>query len=173
MVVGIVGALFLIVLLAVGAAFFPGALMQWQAQHPGGYDSRYGYGYPPTTVVTATPPDGGGQQAAISPVSGPVGTWITISGGDFAATNTIFMKGLVAAKDVAPSADGTIGFTVPGTLAPNCNPGHACPQFLLSVTPGDYQITVMNANGTISAEGFVVTGKALNPGTPTPAGSLK
>ena len=63
----------------------------------------------------------------------------------------------------AASADGkTLQFTVPSTLAPTCTSNMACPQYIIGVIGADYQITVINSNGTSNAQTFSV-GKLLCP----------
>jgi peptidoglycan hydrolase-like protein with peptidoglycan-binding domain len=100
----------------------------------------------------------------ISPSSGPVGTTVTISGvsgsGELGTMQTVFMGGLVAAQDVSVTADGSLTFTVPQSLAPqslvpDCQVGEACPQFLEVTTPRAYTISL---------------GQSGNNSTPTPVG---
>lgn len=88
---------------------------------------------------------------SLDPSSGPVGTEVTIYGIGFAATNTVTFDGLVGMKQPkeASSKDGTLVFTVPDNVGPNCGSNQMCAQFLKVVTPGVYGVSVL-ANGTSS-----------------------
>ena len=97
-----------------------------------------------------------------SPRMSAVGSTMTLIGSGFTSNNTVLMDGLVAARNVAASS-GSLSFTVASSLAPNCAPGMACPMFLREVTPGQYSITVQNANGTSNAINFTVAGTLLQP----------
>ena len=105
---------------------------------------------------------------SLSPVSGPVGTTVTISGSGFTANNKVLLDGNVGATNTHVSllSNGkqTLIFTIPSAVGPNCKPDQACPQYMRLVTPATYQITVENENGTSSALSFAVTGKALDSG---------
>jgi hypothetical protein len=108
-----------------------------------------------------------------SPTSGAVGTTVSITGFGFTSSNTILMDGSVAASNVPisssiaiacttnPSCHGginqTLTFTIPNSLAPYCAPGTACPMYMRLLTPGQYNITVLNQNGTSNALSFTVT----------------
>jgi hypothetical protein len=162
-VVGIVGAAVLFVGLIAAAIFLPADFANWKTMQPGNY------GYPSATGTSTLPDEGYGQ---ISPTSGPVGTMVTISGIDpssLAAANTILMNNLVAARDVAPATGGSLTFTVPASLAPDCDPSGPCPQFLMHVASGvGYNVAVENASGTFPVGLFTVTGTASDG---APAGS--
>lgn len=100
--------------------------------------------------------------SGLSPTSGPVGTEVTITGSGFAATNTVEFGDLVAAGLVPASSDGTqIVFRVPMSLAPNCNPHEACPQFLALVTPRAYSVSVISGSTTQDIGTFTVTGVSV------------
>ena len=68
---------------------------------------------------------------------------------------------MILGTDYAHTCHGginqTITFTVPTSLAPNCPANSACPMYMRLVTPGEYDITVQNANGTSNAIPFTVT----------------
>ena len=151
MVVGVVGIIGVIILLFAALAFLPAAIMKWSAMHPGGYN----YAYSPSSGTSTLPGEG---QVRVSPATGPVGTLVTISGPvNFDATNTIFMNGYVAVRDVSPSADGMLSFKIPASLLPNCDPHEMCPQFVLPVRPGmGYGVAVTNSQGIVSAGTFTV-----------------
>ena len=110
-----------------------------------------------------------------SPTSGVVGTTVTLTGSGFTNSNTVLMDGNVAASNVSATsfatpvacnpfaasctggAQQTVTFTIPSALAPYCTPGFACPQYMRLLTPAQYQITVLNSNGTSNAITFTVT----------------
>jgi hypothetical protein len=116
--------------------------------------------YPPIMDTSTLPDDGMAGQMQLSPDSGPIGTSVTISGPViFDGTNTIFMNGFVAAKEVAPDSDGNLTFTIPENLAPDCQTGQACPQFLMKPSPNAYDISVRGLDGMVSAGIFTVTSK--------------
>jgi len=90
----------------------------------------------------------------ISPNSGYVGQQVTIYGSNFASSNRInFGNG--ALQNVY-SNGSIISFTVPSSVGPYCAPGTACPQYLISITPGTYNVSVMNSNGTSNIVPFTV-----------------
>ncbi len=116
----------------------------------------------------------------MTPAQGPTGTTVTITGFGFSQSNTIYMDGAVAARNVPisssiavacttdPSCHGgirqTITFTVPDSLSPYCPMGMACAQYMRLVTPGTYGITVSNGSGISEGLTFTVTGAgSANP----------
>ncbi len=100
-------------------------------------------------------------QAGITPSSGPVGTVVTVTfpTAVLAPTNTVLMNMLLAGRGISSSDGKTLMFTVPRTLAPNCAPNEACPQFLVNIQSGIYGISVLPGTSTtpISAANFTVT----------------
>jgi hypothetical protein len=92
-----------------------------------------------------------------SPTTGAVGTTVSITGFGFTSSNTILMDGNVAVSNVPISSSQTLTFTIPSALAPYCAPGTACPMYMRLLTPGQYNITVLNSNGTSNALSFMVT----------------
>ena len=110
----------------------------------------------------------------VSPAQAPVGGQVNVTGFSFTNDNTILLDGMVAARGVPinssiavacttdPSCRGgirqTLLFTVPQYLSPNCPPGSMCPMYVRQLTPGNYQLTVQNANGTSNAMTLTVTG---------------
>ena len=88
----------------------------------------------------------------ISPLSGPIGTTITISGANFSSSPQLFFLPATWNLPISESLDGnTINFTVPREFSdPSC-------QCLTPILPGVYTIIVY-ANGTMSNPvGFEVT----------------
>lgn len=116
----------------------------------------------------------------ITPASGSAGTVVTITGFGFSQSNTVYMDGAVAARNVPisssiavtcttdPNCRGgirqTITFTIPDSLSPNCPVGMMCAQYMRLVTPGTYGITVSNGSGISEGLTFTVT----STGTPNP-----
>jgi hypothetical protein len=97
----------------------------------------------------------------INPLSGPVGTSITITGANFtAANNTVrfgggFIQWLPAASG---TGNQTIVFTLRPVLGAVACPGTArCPTAAHLVRPGGNALSVQNANGTSNATTFTVT----------------
>jgi peptidoglycan hydrolase-like protein with peptidoglycan-binding domain len=123
---------------------------------------------PPTPPGSASSTTG----AMISPTSGPVGTSVMITGvatNELGTTETVLMNGLVAAPNVAVASDGSVTFTVPGSLAPNCGfaPMTACPMFMALTTARTYSVSIINPSSTnaLLVGDFTVTGGiGLNPG---------
>ncbi len=115
---------------------------------------------------------------SLSPSAGPVGATVSVTGFGFTSDNTILMDGSIAARGVPltssiaiacttnPSCHGginqTIQFSVPQYLSPNCPAGSMCPMYMRQVTPGQYRITVQNANGTSNALVLTVTSGNTN-----------
>ncbi len=101
---------------------------------------------------------------SIFPAYGPVGTQVTITGSGLASTgNTIKMNDNIITSSA--SSDGTsLAFTIPTNFNSSCSlPLGACTQIYRPVTAGDYQITVINTNGTSNAVIFSVTGSTTCP----------
>ncbi|HVO28980.1 MAG TPA: hypothetical protein VMT81_03290 [Candidatus Paceibacterota bacterium] len=107
-------------------------------------------------------PAGPAAGPSLAPTSGPVGATVVAGGiaGGAGDLETVLFGPDVAARDVPLSADGTITFTVPGSLTANCTPGMACPQFALLVQPGTtYLVTAeseSDANATSVLGSFTV-----------------
>jgi hypothetical protein len=105
-------------------------------------------------VVVNNPP----VVSSLNPTSGPVGTSVTISGSGFTATgNSVNFGGSSTVIANLVSANGsTIVFTVPANTNPVCSSQCLAP--LTTITPGNYAVTVSNANGTSStSQNFTVT----------------
>lgn len=97
----------------------------------------------------------------ISPAQAPTGSTITISGTGFTGSNIVLFDGLVAAQNVS-SFNGQLTLSVPQSLSPNCAAGMACPMFVRLATPGTYQVSVQNSNGTSNSVAFTITSGAQN-----------
>jgi len=103
--------------------------------------------------------------STISPMGGPAGTKVAISGAGFGATDnkirfrrsaSPFTEGVAAD---APSADGrTISFIVPsGLCAPCAFVEPPCLAPCLALAFGDYQVSVSNADGISNSLRFLVS----------------
>jgi hypothetical protein len=93
----------------------------------------------------------------VQPLSGPIGTRVTILGTGFSdATNTINFG--VSAYPKVPSTNGTIVFAVPMQTNPPCrNATPPCEIATALITPGDYALSVTTPQGTSASVTFTVT----------------
>jgi hypothetical protein len=101
-----------------------------------------------TTVVVSGSTYGTGAPliSYLSPTSAHVGSQVTIYGSGFTLSSTImFGNGTVPA--LYANNGNTITFTVPSYVTPVCG-SLVCPQYAQSITPGTYNVSVINANGT-------------------------
>lgn len=148
------------------------AVANWQTSHN---IAATGYLGPITRSAMATfaCPTGSLQLYSLSPSAGSVGTVANIIGLGFTSNNTILLDGSVAARNVPitsssaitcttdPSCHGgiqqTLRFTVPSSIAPNCPVGSMCPMYIRLVTPGQYNVSVQNVNGTSNTAVFTVS----------------
>ncbi len=102
---------------------------------------------------------------SLSPSAGVIGTQVTIHGSGFAQGVSIqgfhytvnFGNGWADATFVDSN---TITFTVPAQLTGGCRPPMMCPNYLIQVTPGSYNVSVSNAYGTSNTVAFTVLGNA-------------
>jgi hypothetical protein len=98
---------------------------------------------------------------SVAPISGPVGTTITITGANFTAdTNTVRLGGGFIQWLPASSAGSnqTIVFTLRPVISGVACPGTVrCPTVARPVQPGGNALSVQNANGTSNAANFTVT----------------
>ncbi len=97
--------------------------------------------------------------AQIQPVSASVGDEITITGTGFtAAGNSIKFGGGYINK--LPAADPTtIRLTLPSYLSACAPNQEICPMIALPMTPGDYKVSVITANGTSNEVTFHLIAK--------------
>lgn len=107
--------------------------------------------------------------SVLVPTSGSVGALITVSGSGFTPTdNTVrFGGGFVSGLS---SLNGTsLSFILPSTLTVcpgGVGMGVPCLLSGLQVTPGQYQVSVQNANGASNAIPFMVTSNTTPPSRP-------
>lgn len=106
-----------------------------------------------TTTVTVTGSSTTGSTPTISylaPVSGSVGTLVTIYGTNFSQGGNTIRFGNGAFTNVASTNGMMMTFTVPTYLSPYCMPGYYCAQYMQTVTPGVYPVSIVNASGNVS-----------------------
>ena len=105
--------------------------------------------------------------SSLSPTSGPIGTSVTIYGSGFTSPSYVLIDGQVAsAPIISPSNGNSVPFTVPSSASPQCNlftSGQKCPQYVMVVSPGVHNISVITANGTSNSIGFTVSGGTTQP----------
>lgn len=109
-----------------------------------------------------------------NPSAGPVGTQVTIPGYNLTSDNSVLIDGMVAVHSVAAKPTGivciaypcqgsqSITITIPEYVAPYCGPGMHCAMMVRALTPGAYQLSVQNQNGTSNPQTFVVTEGSSN-----------
>ena len=94
---------------------------------------------------------------SITPTSGTAGSIVTLRGAGFNGDTTI-MFGSGALIHISSSDSNTLSFTVPSSLDPLCRySSPACAIASRLTTPGIYQASVQNSNGTSNSIAYVVT----------------
>ena len=96
--------------------------------------------------------------SSMSPLSGPVGTEVTISGNGFARRNNHAAFGRGYIRNLESSDGTTLRFIVPDGLdlcAPDAT--GPCPGAYPPVTPGDYVITILLEGQKSNSVTFTVT----------------
>lgn len=111
--------------------------------------------YSTTVTVTNAGTYGVPSISYLSPNTGHVGQQVTIYGSGFSSNSTILFGG-GAIQNVYSSSGSVITFTVPSSVAPYCAPGTACPQYVIQITPGIYNVSIMGQNGTSNQVPFTV-----------------
>ena len=105
----------------------------------------------------------------ITPLTGPTGTVVTITGYNFTPTGNIvhFSIGGISniSSAVIPSTAGgpalqQLSFTVPSSIGPYCKPDQACAMYLQLLNAGTYPIYIENANGISDGASFTITNNA-------------
>jgi hypothetical protein len=93
-------------------------------------------------------PSGTPVLTALTPSQASVGDSITLTGSGFAASDNAIKIGAGYLLGVASAGGVSLTFTLPATLSP-CPPGtQVCVALVLVLTPGTYQVSVVNASGT-------------------------
>ena len=100
-------------------------------------------------VSGSSVPGGAPTISYLSPVSGPVGTTVTVYGTGFSQWGNTVRFGNGAITNVS-SNGSTISFVVPSYLSPYCPQGYACAMYAQVVSPGVYPVSVINGNGITS-----------------------
>ncbi len=97
----------------------------------------------------------------LSPSFGVVGTTVTIIGAKFTQDNQINFGNYMIGNHIVSPNGNTITFTIPVTATPpgpNCTPPMYCaPPAPQSITPGNYNVSITNSNGTSNKVNFIVT----------------
>jgi hypothetical protein len=121
----------------------------------------------PTPVATSTI-----MIRAITPASGTVGSTVTLTGFGFSSNNTVLFGGgpirnVPITSSIAvscttdpsciPGIRQTITFTVPSSVGPNCPVGSMCAMYMKLITPGTYDVSVYNDQGTSNTLQYTVT----------------
>ena len=97
--------------------------------------------------------------SSIDPSVGPIGTKVTVHGSGFTKTNNTVMLSGGAISGIESDDGATLAFTVPDAMGAYCAPGMACILLARLVTPGNYDLSIKNANGDSNAVNFTVTGE--------------
>ncbi len=105
-----------------------------------------------TAPVTTQP-----SITSLAPLSGQVGTSVTINGSGFTDSNSVAFGSFK--RSGIPSKDGAISFTVPSGGASFCDMSNkiCTKDMLLPPAPGPHSVTVTNANGTSNRVMFTVS----------------
>ena len=121
---------------------------------------------------------------SITPLTGPVGTTISIRGFGFTSNNTVHFAGgalgnipitssVAIACTTDPNCHGginqTLLFTVPSSIGPYCPPNsmRMCAMYMQLITPGTYTLYVENDNGRSNSFTFTVTADTSSNQAPT------
>lgn len=114
--------------------------------------------YTSTVYVSGSGYNNGAPSISLlSPSSGYVGTQVTIYGSNFSVNggNTINFGANGAIQNVYSNGN-SITFTVPSYTTPYCTPGLYCGVQPTQVTPGTYNVSVMDQYGTSNMLSFTV-----------------
>jgi len=90
--------------------------------------------------------------ASMEPTSGGVGTRVTLTGSGFTRDNTV-QFGPVSIPHVRAESQGLLAFSVPTAQNPPCF-AQGCRMLSRRMTPGEYPVSVRNANGISNAVPF-------------------
>lgn len=119
-------------------------------------------------VLASEPVAGSINLNTITPSSGPVGTVVTLRGSGFTATDNHikFQTGYI--HGLSSSDGATLSFVIPPSVD-LCAPGSdVCALGLPRITPGVYNVSVINAKGISNSLVFTVTSAGGDP-LPPPA----
>jgi hypothetical protein len=105
----------------------------------------------PVSPTTITP-----VLSSASPAAAAVGDGVTLTGENFAATANHLKIGVGYLHNLASPDGKTIPFTVPSALDV-CAPGQqVCPALAVVLSPGVYQLSVIDDRGTSNEISFTV-----------------
>lgn len=113
--------------------------------------------YTSTVNVTGSLGNGGTPTITyISPSSANIGSQVTIYGSNFSTSNnnTVYLGS--GAIESLTSNGSSLTFTVPSYTTPYCTPGLLCGVQPTQVTPGTYNVSVMDQYGTSNIVPFTV-----------------
>ncbi len=116
-----------------------------------------------TLQVVAPPVANPPQINSISPTSVQIGSQITLSGvrlgtgGDTRVLLSIGNDTGFIIPDSTRAQDGFLTFSLPASMSRYCLPGVMCPDDMISVVAGTYNVRVVNASGTSNAVTLTVT----------------
>ena len=106
---------------------------------------------------TGVSPSSSPVMTSVQPLTGPVGTRVTIVGTGFSASANTINFGASAYPHVQ-SMNGTIVFVIPMATNPPCrNVTPPCEIATALITPGDYMLSVTTGQGTSNAVTFTVS----------------
>jgi hypothetical protein len=134
------------------------------------FSSLTGQACSPTTIGSSSSV----VVSSLSPTTGAVGASVTITGSGFTSTNNTVDFGGGYLSGFSSTNGTSITFTVPSSLG-GCPPPSfgsqavtACPMIARIVNNGNYDVSVINANGKSATVSFAVTGGVVISPTPIP-----
>jgi IPT/TIG domain len=113
-------------------------------------------------TASGVSPSSGPRITSVQPLAGPVGTRLTIAGSGFDDRANTINFGTSAYANIMSTGGTAIVFVVPAATNPPClNATPPCAIASGPITPGAYEVSVTNAQGTSNSVAFTVT-----PGAP-------
>lgn len=92
---------------------------------------------------------------SLTPTSVRVGATVTLTGTGFTSSpNAVLLNGQVGT--VGNVSGNTLTFIVPASVTPFCNTETTCPATAQVVSPGNYKVKVVNANGTSNEAPLII-----------------
>ena len=108
---------------------------------------------------TPSAPTGTPVLTAVAPVQAVIGDLITLTGSRFEASGNGVKIGTGYVNGVAAPAGTSMTFALPPALSACPPSAQACIALAIVVTPGVYQVTVVNTNGTSDPMTLQVVGR--------------
>jgi len=93
--------------------------------------------------------------SSLSPSSGTIGSTVTVGGAGFTKSSIVSFDTQRVATTFINST--TLTFVVPEYISPYCPPGSMCAMYMRQVTPGTYNVSVINGSTQSSSTAFTVT----------------